>query len=149
MKNLKDVMSTEVSFATPETSLADVAKMMVHVNCGEIPVVNNETEKSILGVITDRDIVCRTLGVGKNPMKLIAQDCMTTQVVTANKEASISEGIEIMKSNKIRRIPIVDDNKNLCGIVSLADLVGEGDTNQTMEMIQEVSHSSQSPSAIQ
>lgn len=148
MKNLKDVMSKDVSYATPQTSLTEVAKMMVDVNCGEIPVVNNENQKSIVGVITDRDIVCRTLGVGKNPMNLTAKDCMTSHVVTASKDASISEGIELMKRNKIRRIPIVDSSKNLCGIVSLADLVGEGDLDQTIEMIQEVSHSSQSPSAI-
>ena len=147
MKKLKEIMSKDVAFATPDTSLTDIAELMVTINCGEIPIVKSKKQKNLVGVITDRDIVCRTMGVGKNPMKLFARDCMTTHVITASVSSSLTDCVHLMRDNKIRRIPVLDENKELCGIVSLADIVGKADVDETMEMIEEVSHG-ETPSAV-
>jgi CBS domain-containing protein len=148
MTNLKDIMSKNVFYATPETSLVEIAKLMVKANCGEIPLVKSKNEKVIVGVITDRDIVCRTLGVGKNPMNLFAKDCLSPQVISAHENSSVSECILLMKKNKIRRLPILDSRNELCGIVSLADLIKEGGPQEAVELLQEVTRPNEFPPVV-
>lgn len=148
MKNLSDIMTTEVSCAYPETSIQDVSKLMVENHCGEIPIVESKSKKRIVGVLTDRDIVCRTLGVGKNPMTSFARDCMTSHVISVNKNTTIHDCIQLMRDNKIRRLPVVNENKELCGMVSLADLVGEGEMRETIDLLKKISSPSDSPSAV-
>lgn len=149
MKNLGEVMSKDVACTTPETKLADVAKLMVTRDCGEIPVVKSMDQKSIVGVITDRDIVCRSLGAGKDPMKLMASDCMTTDVITGDFDMTVEDCLEIMRENQIRRLPIVDENNVLCGIISQADVINLVGEDQAIELIQDVSKPTDSPSAVQ
>lgn len=149
MKTLQEIMAKKVSFATPETPLVLVAKNMISFDCGELPIVKSEKDKSVIGVVTDRDIVCRTLGQGKNPMNLFAKDCMTKEVITIDVNASIPQCIKLMRDNKIRRIPVIDKNKHLCGIVSLSDLVVEAESEETAKLFHDVSTPGHSPSALQ
>src|SRR5688500_15966494 len=77
---VRDIMSKNVACCSPETSLPEVARMMVDNDCGEIPVVT--VSRVPIGVVTDRDITCRTVAEGKNPLLMEAGDCMTTPCVT-------------------------------------------------------------------
>lgn len=149
MKKINEIMSSEVACATPDSSLVEVSQLMVKANCGEIPIVRDLNKKDIIGVITDRDIVCRTIGVGKNPMNFKAKDCMSKNVVTAREDMDVDECLELMRENKIRRLPVVDKNNFLCGIISQADLVRSADKNEAIEAVKRVSSPGQSPSAIQ
>jgi CBS domain-containing protein len=149
MKSLKDIMSTNVACATPDTGLVDIAKLMVEYECGEIPIVTSMDQKNITGVITDRDIVCRALGQGLNPMNLTAYDCMTKEVVTGDFDMTLDDCLEIMHENEIRRLPIVDENNKLCGILSQTDVINLIDGDEAGEVVQEVSKPSDSPSAVQ
>lgn len=146
-KNVKDLMSRNLIYSTPEASLQEIAVMMTEADCGEIPLIRDPDKMDVIGVITDRDIVCRTLGVGKNPMELLAQDCMTSPAVTASEEMSAKECIRLMQDNKIRRIPVVDHAGRLCGIVTQADFAMVDD-DETIEMVQEVSQPSDSASQV-
>lgn len=148
MENLKEIMARDIVCTLPSTSLEEIAKMMVDYDCGEIPLVENDQDKKVVGVITDRDIVCRTLGVGKNPMKLTAKDCMSSPPVTATFDMAVDDCIELMEEHKIRRIPIVDENGSLCGMVSQADLVQEIGEEDATKLIQEVSTPTSTPSEI-
>lgn len=149
VKTLGDVMSSDVTCATSDSDIQEIARLMVVADCGEIPIVNNLQAKNVIGVITDRDIVCRSLGVGRDPLKLKAKDCMSENVILAHPDNSLDEGLELMGKYKIRRLPIVDNNNFLCGIVSQGDLVRYGDEDEAIEMLQEVSSPSEAPSAIQ
>ncbi len=149
MKTLQEIMAKKVSYATPETPLVLVAKNMISFDCGEVPIVKSEKDKSVVGVLTDRDIVCRTLGQGKNPMNLFAKDCMTKEVITIDVNAGVPQCIKLMRDNKIRRIPVVDKNKRLCGIVSLSDLVVEAESEETTKLFHDISTPGHSPSALQ
>jgi CBS domain-containing protein len=149
MKTLQEIMAKKVSYATPETPLVLVAKNMISFDCGEVPIVKSEKDKSVVGVLTDRDIVCRTLGQGKNPMNLFAKDCMTKEVITIDVNASVPQCIKLMRDNKIRRIPVIDKNKHLCGIVSLSDLVVEAESEETTKLFHDISTPGHSPSALQ
>lgn len=148
MKTIKDIMTSDVACTTPDTFLTEVARLMVEFDCGEIPLVENFENKKVIGVITDRDIVCRTLGIGKNPMVCIAADCMTSPTVTVLESMSIEDCLDLMKDNQIRHIPVVNKHGILCGIVAQADLVDKVDQDKAVDMIQEVSKSSRTSSQI-
>ncbi len=144
MKTLKDVMTTEVAFATPDTFLTEVARLMVEFDCGEVPLVENFETKKVIGMVTDRDIVCHTLGIGKNPMACTAADCMTTPIITAVDSMGVENCLDLMKDNQILSIPVVNKNGVLCGMVAQADLVALVDEEKASDMIQEVSGPSES-----
>ncbi len=96
----KDVMTPDPACCTPDTMLEQVARKMVENDCGEIPVVDNMATMLPVGVITDRDITCRTVAKGLNPLVMTAADCMTTPCVTVTPETSLDECCRIMEENQ-------------------------------------------------
>lgn len=137
--DVKSVMTPDPACCTPQTKLADVAKMMLDNDCGEIPVVENRDARKPVGVITDRDIVIRTLARGADPTQKTAGDCMTSPAVTVTPEMSLVECCDVMEREQIRRVPVVDDNGRLCGIVALADVAMHAGRRTTAEVVKEVS----------
>src|SRR5689334_4887730 len=105
---VKDVMSKGLAFCTKDTSLTDVARMMVDNDCGAIPVVESNQSRKPVGMITDRDIVCRTLADGKDPFEMAAGDCMTAEVFTVSPDANLEECAQVMKGHQVRRVLVVD-----------------------------------------
>jgi len=148
MRKISELMTSNVIFATPSTSLVEISKLMIKGNCGEIPLVNNMDHKIVVGVITDRDIVCRTLGQGKNPMNLTARDCMTTQVVMVDLNMNLTDVINLMRDNKIRRVPVVDKDDRLTGMISQADILQSSNEREVVQMVHELSKSIDSPPSI-
>jgi CBS domain-containing protein len=136
--SIDDVMTHDPACCTPETPLREVARMMVEHNCGEIPLVQAPDDAVLLGVITDRDIVCRAVARGENPMSLLASDCMTSPVVSLSTGATLEECCRVMEAHQIRRVPIVDENGVLCGIVSQADIAMR-EPKLTAQVVREVS----------
>jgi len=136
---VEEVMSIEPACCTSSTSLEDVAKMMIECDCGEIPVVDSEDGRKPIGVITDRDIVCRTVAQGLNPLHMNAGDCMSEPCVTVTPEMSVEECCQVLEDNAIRRVPVVDEDGVCCGIVALADIALRARPNVTVEVVREVS----------
>jgi CBS domain-containing protein len=133
----RDVMTANPACCTPTTTLDQVAKMMIQRNCGEIPVLG--VDDRVIGVVTDRDIVCRVVAEGKNPMAYTAETCMTHPVVTITEDSPIEEVMVTMEKHQIRRIPVVDDRGACTGIISQADLALERPREQVGELVREVS----------
>src|ERR1051326_6139338 len=104
----KDVMTKDPACCTPQTNLREVGQMMVAMDCGAIPVVENKDTMKLIGLITDCDIVCRTVAQGKIPLELTAQDAMSQPIVSARPESSLEECCQLMEENQVRRIPIAD-----------------------------------------
>jgi len=144
---VKEVMTANPACCVPETGLQEVAKMMVDHDCGEIPVVESKEKKIPVGVITDRDIVCRTVAQGTNPLDLTVSDCMTKPCVTVTPEMSVEECSRILEENKIRRVPVVDTAGSCCGIVALADIALNTQSGIAGEVVKEVSQPGASASA--
>ncbi|MFL6623038.1 MAG: CBS domain-containing protein [Sulfurifustis sp.] len=138
--HVEDVMTPSPQCASPETNIRDVAKMMVDCDCGEIPVVDDD-EKPV-GVITDRDIACRVVAQGKDPMRTRVGDAMSSPVVTVTPEMDLEECCRLMEEKQIRRIPVVDDNGACCGIVSQADIALRADTAEAGTLVRDVSRPS-------
>ena len=145
--NVKDMMTTDPACCTPDTSLQEVAQMMVDNDCGEIPVVENKSSKLPVGVVTDRDIVCRTVANNLNPLDLTAADCMSTPIVTVTPEMSLEECCKIMEDKLIRRVPVVDDSGACVGIVALADVALHTGKNVAGHVVREVSEPTGTASA--
>jgi CBS domain-containing protein len=116
---------------------------MVSNDCGEIPVVENRRP---IGVVTDRDIVCRTVANNVNPLGLTAADCMSTPAVTVLADMPAEECWRLMEEKLIRRLPVVDDKGECCGIVALADVARHSGENVAGEVIKEVSEPTKSAS---
>ena len=142
----ENIMTNNPCCCVPDTKLQEVAKMMVEHDCGEIPVVDDLNNRRIMGVITDRDIVCRTLAKNISPIDVVAADVMTYPPVTVSPYASLDECCELLEKNRIRRIPVVDDFDRICGIISQADIVRK-DQDHVLEVLREVSSQSETVSS--
>lgn len=136
---VKDMMTKDPMCCTSDTSLAEVARMMVDKDCGEIPVVDNHSSKQPVGVVTDRDIVCRTLANDLNPLELTAADCMSASVITVNPEMSLEECCKIMEEKLIRRVPVVDERGACVGMLAVADIALHTGKNVAGHIVREVS----------
>jgi CBS domain-containing protein len=94
----------------------------VDADCGAIPVIVDEDSQIPRGIITDRDIVCRAVAEGNNPLESKVSDCMSEGVATVPDDMSIEECCGMMERAQVRRVPVVDARGRLCGIVAQADI---------------------------
>jgi CBS domain-containing protein len=136
-KLARDVMTPDPACCSPTTTLDEVAKLMAQNDCGEIPVVDPGDQ--IIGVVTDRDIVCRVVAAGKNPMAYTAETCMSGPVVTVRADASLEDVVATMEKHQIRRVPVVDDRDSCVGIISQADVSWTGGPREVAKLVREVS----------
>ncbi len=138
MKRLaRDVMTADPACCTPHTTLDQVAKMMTQNDCGEIPVI--DTADRPIGVITDRDIVCRVVADGKNPGAHTVEQYMSQPVVTVPTDAPLDEVVSTMERHQIRRVPVVDEHGCCTGIIAQADVARTGVEHEIAELVREVS----------
>ena len=144
---VKEVMTDDPACCTAGTPLPEVARMMIEYDCGEIPVVDNQSSKVPIGVVTDRDIVCRTVANGLNPLELTAEDCLSKPIVTVTPDMSLAECCRIMEEKLIRRVPVVNERGTCVGIVSLADIALQTRDDVAGEIVKEVSEPRASASA--
>lgn len=140
--NVSEVMTESPICCTPETGLQEVAQMMVDCDCGCIPVVDRDDSKMPVGMITDRDITCRVVAQGRNPLDLTVRDAMTSTVVSVTPDTPLQECLDLMEESQVRRIAVVDDDGKICGIVAQADVARNADGQKTAQVVQEVSKAS-------
>lgn len=138
---VKDIMTDSPACCTKDSTLEEVAKMMKDNDCGCIPVVKEEETKTPVGVITDRDICCRTVAEGLNPLDLTVGDIMISGVEVVQPNMSVEDCCDVMEKNQIRRVVVVDDMGSCCGIVSQADIAINAEKGKTAEVVREVSRS--------
>ena len=140
----RDIMTAAPSCCTATATLDQVAKLMVQNDCGEIPVVDHA--ERLVGVITDRDIVCRVVADGKNPMAHTAEQYMSQPVITVPADATMDDVVLLMEKHQIRRVPVVDAQGCCVGIIAQADLAWNGGEKDVAELVREVSRENGRPS---
>lgn len=133
----RDVMTPQPVCCTAETTLDQVARLMLDKNCGEIPVIDRAEHP--IGVVTDRDIVCRAVAEGKNPIGHTAAEIMSKPVVTVRASAPLEEVVATMERHQIRRVPVVDERGCCTGIIAQADVARMGPEHEVAELVREVS----------
>jgi CBS domain-containing protein len=143
MPQIRDIMTGhDVISCGPDTELQRVASMMVEHDCGAIPVVEPKTNK-VIGIVTDRDIVCRAIAKGLNPLSLRVENVFSMPIHHASPEAPLEDCVARMEELQIRRMPVVDGAGRLCGIVSQADIARSAGEHETAELVKEVSKPSE------
>ena len=145
---VKEIMTPDPACCTPDTMLQRVGEMMVEHDCGEIPVVENMANMLPVGVVTDRDITCRTIARGLNPLIMTVADCMTVPAVTVMPDMTFEECCRVMEENQIRRVPVVDASGACVGIVAQADIARHASKHDVGEVVREVSEPSGSSSEV-
>jgi CBS domain-containing protein len=116
---LKDVMTRDVEVVQPQASVVEAAEKMKSLDVGALPVCDG---KRLMGMITDRDIAVRVVAEGRDPRGTRAQDAMTPEVIYCLEDQPVEEAADLMAQHQIRRLPILNRDKKLVGIVSLGDL---------------------------
>ena len=133
--NVSSLMTRDPVCCAPNQSVRDVAQMMMDHDCGEIPVVSDRDGRTLVGVVTDRDIVCRAVAAGLDVNQTTVNRVMSSPVITASPDMTLEEVLALMESHQIRRIPVVDD-RGICGILSQADVAVEAPERATAELVE-------------
>lgn len=137
--SVDNIMTRDPVCCTPDSPLQQVATLMLENDCGEIPVVNDLRERRLLGVITDRDIAVRGVAAGLDAATTAAADVMTDSVVTVRENADEHDVCEKMEEYQIRRVPVVDAQGCVVGIVAQADIALKTNENEAGEVVKDVS----------
>jgi CBS domain-containing protein len=145
---VRDLMSMNPACCTPRATLREAAQIMEQCNCGSLPVVDGTSGKRAVGIITDRDIVCRAVAKGKDPAQAKVADCMSRPLATIHEDSTIEDCCEAMEAGLVRRMIVVDDNGDLRGIVAQADVASRLDPDRTAEVVREVSQPIPEPSLV-
>lgn len=141
---VQEIMTQNPACCTPDMDLQQVAKLMSQHDCGAIPVVEDEQDRKLVGIITDRDIACRAVAAGQNPFAATAADCMTSPVFAANPDMDIAQCIREMEEHQVRRMPVSDKNGACCGMVAQADIARAMPERESGELVREISQPDQS-----
>jgi CBS domain-containing protein len=133
----RDVMTPNPAVCTTRMTLDQVARLMVQNDCGEIPVI--DVAERPIGVVTDRDIVCRAVAEGKHPSAHTVDQVMSQPVVTVSVNTPIEEVVVTMEKHQIRRVPVVDEQGACAGNISTADVAWVEPEKAVAELVREVS----------
>jgi CBS domain-containing protein len=140
MKTCKDVMTKSVVTCTPQTAITDVAQMMKNEDIGPVLVVDNNDSRTLVGIITDRDIVLKVIADGQDPRTTRVEAAMSKKLVTCRPDDDVNVAMQAMAQFQLRRIPVVGENMKLLGIISQADLATRVDQpEKTGEVVREIS----------
>lgn len=136
MQKLKDLMSRNVQIVNSNATIKEAAQHMLKGNFGLMPVGQNDR---MIGTISDRDIAIRAVAEGKGPDTLV-HEVMSEGVIWAYEDDSVDDAVKLMSEHQIRRLPIVNADKQLVGIVALGDFAVEGsDIEAAGEALSEIS----------
>jgi CBS domain-containing protein len=136
-QQVRDVMTANPQTVTEKDSVLEVARIMRDKDTGIVPVVDG---KKIIGLVTDRDIVVRCIADGKEIKNCSVNDVMTRKVRTVNEEDSVRDVLNVMSIEQVRRVPVVNRNNEIVGIVSMKDLAEEStDERKVGQAVEDIS----------
>lgn len=133
---VRDVMTRDVELVSPDTPIKDAAMKMRDVDTGFLPVGENDR---LVGTITDRDIAIRAVAEGKDPSATTVRDAMSEHLVYCYDDQPTEECAALMGERQIRRLPILNRDKRLVGVVSLGDLAKAGEEDVVGHAVEEIS----------
>ncbi|HEY8848538.1 MAG TPA: CBS domain-containing protein, partial [Thermoanaerobaculia bacterium] len=136
-RRVRDVMTANPATVSEKDSIRDVARIMAREDTGIVPVVDG---KKIVGLITDRDIVVRLVAEGKDLANSRVKEVMSRSVRSVKEDTPINEVLDLMSTEKIRRVPVVNQNNELVGILSIGDIASrDRETAKVGKAIEEIS----------
>lgn len=146
----REIMTESPICCCPSDDIHQVAKSMRDNMCGLLPVINNSQDMLLVGVITDRDIVCRVMANDNVQCNnATVQTAMTAgKIWSVKPNASVDEVVEMMEEGQVRRVPVVDEDNKILGVISTADIALELDEpDEIAEVFEEISEPTHIPHA--
>jgi len=139
-KRCRDVMTKDLIVCTPENTVSEVAQLMKTEDIGPVLIVDNEQSKTLVGIVTDRDIVLKVIADGRDPKTTRVGEFMSKKLVTCYADDDVETAMKSMAQFQLRRIPVVGENMQLIGIISQADVATRVDApEETAEVVKEIS----------
>ena len=139
---VREVMTDSPRCITPETLVSEAARLMKSEDVGSLPILDGER---LTGIVTDRDIVLQAVAEEKDPRGMPVREVASQDLVTVGQDEDLSEALNRMASNQVRRIPVVDEDDRLVGIVSQADVAREAKDKDSGQMLQDISQGPTGP----
>jgi CBS domain-containing protein len=137
-----EVMTDRPRCVTPETPITEAAQLMESDDIGSLPILDGE---QLAGMVTDRDIVIRAIAKGKDPRGMPVREVASRELVTVNADDNLSDALQLMAREQVRRLPVVDSDNRLVGILAQADVAVEAKEKDVGEMVEEISKSPTGP----
>ena len=135
-QRIREIMTSNPSSIEPSSPIAEAARIMKQEDAGVVPVTENGR---LSGMVTDRDIAIRVVAEGKDPQSTTVREVASTDLVTVDPEQDLDEALRLMARHKVRRLPVVEEDGRLVGVLAQADIAREGDDKQTGQVVQEIS----------
>jgi CBS domain-containing protein len=135
-QRIREIMTSNPSTIAPEKPVAEAARVMKQEDAGVVPVTENGR---LIGMVTDRDIAIRVVAEGKDPQSTTVREVASTDLVTVDPQQGLDEALRLMAQHKVRRLPVVEEDGRLVGVVAQADVAREADDTQTGQVVQEIS----------
>ena len=137
---IQDIMTRDPSSVTPDATVREAAQIMKREDVGVVPVVKGQSERQLLGLVTDRDIAIRCIADGRDGSCRVRDVMSADDLTTCNESDDVDKVMSAMRTEKVRRIPIVDERGSLVGIVSQADVLTKTrDTHRAGETVETIS----------
>ena len=136
MVKVVEVMHPGASWIDPDTRLAEIAARMEQEDIGALPVGENDR---LVGMVTDRDIVVRALTDDTSPMERTARDIMSQPIIFCTANEDLDDAVRIMERKQIRRLPVIDENRRMVGMLSLGDVAAKAPPSLSAETLRAVS----------
>lgn len=132
---VKEAMHSGVQWVEPQTPLTVIAKLMRDHDVGALPVGENDR---LVGMITDRDIVCRGLATGGDLSLTTARDVMSKGIVFCRTDEELDDAVRLMEKKRVRRLPVINHDKRMVGMLSLGDISSTGSHQLCGEVLEAV-----------
>jgi CBS domain-containing protein len=140
MKKCNEVMTKKTVCCLPDDMATDAAESMQNEHVGSIPIIEDVQTRKLIGIITDRDLTIRILAEGLDAKSTKLETIMTRNVVTCKAEEDLQKAVDAMSKHQLRRIPIVDDDNKILGIIAQADVAMQFDHPKRIAvMVKEIS----------
>jgi CBS domain-containing protein len=141
MKKSNEVMTKKTVCCLPDDLAVDAAQLMKNEHVGSIPVIEDQQTRKLVGIVTDRDLAIRIVSEGLDAKSTKVESIMTRNVVTCKAEDDLQTVVDAMSKHQLRRIPVVDDDNKVLGIIAQADVAIHFDhPKKTAAMVKEISH---------
>src|SRR5713226_6882444 len=138
--NCREVMTENPVCCLPTDTVSVAARVMRREDVGPVPVINDEQSKQLIGIVTDRDLAVRVVAEARDPNHTMVSDVMTSTIFACRPEDNLSTAIKAMEVHQIRRIPVVEEDGRIAGIISQGDVaVRIHEPEMTAEMVEEIS----------
>jgi CBS domain-containing protein len=135
-KQIRELMTANPCSIDADKSVSYAAKMMKDEDVGLAPIVEGD---KLVGTVTDRDIAIRVVAEGKDPESTTVREIASTQLVTIDPQQSLDEALRLMAQHQVRRLPVVEEDGRLVGVVAQADVAREGEDTKTGQVVEQIS----------